>query len=129
MEYRVSHFPMLSRFFLTANEKDFSLALEMTVWESGILALLPFPRRKGFVCRHCPKQVILLLIRNKKRALPSGDALFDLLCLSKVLVSNAQDRSIGQVPPNLYPYTSSASSRIRARLFSQPRQGSVMDLP
>ena len=31
MEYRVSHFPMLSRFFLTANEKDFSLALEMTV--------------------------------------------------------------------------------------------------
>ena len=30
MEYRVSHFPMLSRFFLTANEKDFSLALEMT---------------------------------------------------------------------------------------------------
>ena len=30
MEYRVSHFPMLSRFFLTASEKDFSLALEMT---------------------------------------------------------------------------------------------------
>ena len=30
MEYRVSHFPMLSRFFLTANEKDFSLSLEMT---------------------------------------------------------------------------------------------------
>ena len=31
MEYRVSRFPMLSRFFLTANEKDFSLSLEMTV--------------------------------------------------------------------------------------------------
>ena len=88
-----------------------------------------FLTRKGFVCRHWPKQVILLLIRNKKRALPSGDALFDLLCLSKVLVSNAQDRSFGQVPPNLYSHTSSASSRIRARLFSQPRQGSVMDLP
>ena len=41
MEYRVSRFPMLSRFFLTANEKDFSLSLEMTVWESGILASLP----------------------------------------------------------------------------------------
>ena len=88
-----------------------------------------FLTRKGFVCRHWPKQVILLLIRNKKRALPSGDALFDLLCLSKVLVSNAQNRSFGQVPPSLYPHTSSASSRIRARLFSQPRQGSVMDLP
>ena len=111
-----------------------------------------FLTRKGFFCRHWPKQVILLLIRNKKehchramlfltkqvilllirnkkRALPSGDALFDLLCLSKVLVSNAQDRSFGQVPPSLYPHTSSASSRIRARLFSQPRQGSVMDLP
>ena len=34
MEYRVSRFPMPSRFLLTANEKDFSLALEMTVWES-----------------------------------------------------------------------------------------------
>ena len=33
MEYRVSRFPMLSRFFMTANEKDFSLALEMMVWE------------------------------------------------------------------------------------------------
>ena len=31
MEYRVSRFPMPSRFLLTANEKDFSLALEMTV--------------------------------------------------------------------------------------------------
>ncbi|MEE1403885.1 MAG: hypothetical protein U0K76_07295 [Dialister sp.] len=47
MEYRVSHFPMLSRFFLTANEKDFSLALEMTVWESGILASLPFSRGRA----------------------------------------------------------------------------------
>ena len=64
MEYGASRFPMFSRFFLTANEKDFSLALEMTVWESGILASLPFPRRRGFVCRHWPKQVILLLIRN-----------------------------------------------------------------
>lgn len=33
MEYRVSRFPMPSRFLLTANEKDFSLALEMTVRE------------------------------------------------------------------------------------------------
>ena len=129
MEYRVSHFPMLSRFFLTANEKDFSLALEMTVRGKRYSRIASFLTKKGFVCRHWPKQVILLLIRNKKRALPSGDALFDLLCLSKVLVSNAQDRSFGQVPPNLYPYTSSASSSMRARLFSQPRQGSVMDLP
>ena len=30
MEYRVSRFPMPSRFLLTANGKDFSLALEMT---------------------------------------------------------------------------------------------------
>ena len=30
MEYRVSRFPMFSCFFLTANEKDFSLSLEMT---------------------------------------------------------------------------------------------------
>ncbi len=129
MEYRVSHFPMLSRFFLTASEKDFSLSLEMTVRGKQYSRIASFLTRKGFVCRHLPKQVILLLIRNKKRALPSGDALFELLCLSKVLVSNTQDRSFGQVPPILYPYTSSASSRIRARLFSQPRQGSVMDLP
>ena len=47
MEYRVSHFPMLSRFFLTANEKDFSLALEMTVWGSGILTSLPFSRGRA----------------------------------------------------------------------------------
>ena len=30
MEYGVSRFPIPSCFFLTANEKDFSLALEMT---------------------------------------------------------------------------------------------------
>ena len=30
MEYGASRFPMFSHFFLTANEKDFSLALEMT---------------------------------------------------------------------------------------------------
>ena len=44
MEYRVSRFPMPSHFLLTANEKDFSLALEMTVWESYAgtwLSLLP----------------------------------------------------------------------------------------
>ena len=44
MEYRVSRFPMPSCFLLTANEKDFSLALEMTVWESYAgtwLSLLP----------------------------------------------------------------------------------------
>ena len=33
MEYGASRFPMSSHFFLTANEKDFSLALEMTVRE------------------------------------------------------------------------------------------------
>ena len=49
MEYRVSRFPMLSRFFLTANEKDFSLSLEMTVWESGILASLPSHAGKALV--------------------------------------------------------------------------------
>ena len=43
MEY-VSRFPMPSHFLLTANEKDFSLALEMTVRESGILASLPYLR-------------------------------------------------------------------------------------
>ena len=47
MEYRVSRFPMPSRFLLTANKKDFSLALEMTVWESGILASLPFSRGRA----------------------------------------------------------------------------------
>ena len=52
MEYRVSHFPMPSRFLLTANEKDFSLALEMTVWESGILASLPFSLGKALVRGH-----------------------------------------------------------------------------
>ena len=44
MEYRVSRFPMPSHFFLTANEKDFSLAPEMTVWGSDAgtrLSLLP----------------------------------------------------------------------------------------
>ena len=35
MEYRVSRFPMLSRFFMTANEKDFSLSLEMTCGEGS----------------------------------------------------------------------------------------------
>ena len=49
MEYGVSHFPMLSRFFLTANEKDFSLSLEMTVRESGILASLPSHTGKNLV--------------------------------------------------------------------------------
>ena len=34
MAYSVFRFPMSSHFFLTANEKDFSLALEMTVWGS-----------------------------------------------------------------------------------------------
>ena len=66
MEYRVSHFPMLSRFFLTANEKDFSLALEMTVREKQYSRIASFLTRKGFVCRHWPKQVILLLSGNKK---------------------------------------------------------------
>ena len=44
MEYGASRFPMSSHFFLTANEKDFSLAPEMTVWGSDAgtrLSLLP----------------------------------------------------------------------------------------
>ena len=130
-EYGVPCFPFSDAlpFLLTANEKDFSLALEMTVWESGILASLPFSRGRALSVAIGRSKSFCCLSEIKKRALPSGDALFDLLCLSKVLVSNAQDRSFGQVPPNLYSHTSSASSRIRARLFSQPRQGSVMDLP
>ena len=52
MGYRVSRFPMPSRFLLTANEKDFSLALEMTVRESGILASLSFSRGKALVQGH-----------------------------------------------------------------------------
>ena len=52
MEYRVSHFPMPSRFLLTANEKDFSLSLEMTVWESGILTSLPSHTGKDLVRGH-----------------------------------------------------------------------------
>mgnify|MGYP000071458636 CR=1 FL=1 len=47
MEYRVSRFPMSSRFFLTANEKDFSLALEMTVWKSYAGTWQEVPRRGG----------------------------------------------------------------------------------
>lgn len=120
--------PLLTS-FLDRKRKRFLACVRNDGMGKRYSRIASFLTRKGFVCRHWPKQVILLLIRNKKRALPSGDALFDLLCLSKVLVSNAQDRSFGQVPPSLYPYTSSASSRIRARLFSQPRQGSVMDLP
>ena len=46
MEYRVSHFPMLSRFFLTANEKDFSLALEMTVWGKRYSRIASFPTQE-----------------------------------------------------------------------------------
>ena len=76
MEYRVSHFPMLSRFFLTANEKDFSLALEMTVREKQYSHITFFPTRGGFVCRHWPKQVILLLIRNKKKSTAIGRCSF-----------------------------------------------------
>ena len=44
MEYGASRFPMFSHFFLAANEKDFSLSLEMTVWGSDAgtrLSLLP----------------------------------------------------------------------------------------
>ena len=48
MEYRVSRFPMLSRFFLTANEKDFSLSLEMTVRGKRYSRIASFPREKGF---------------------------------------------------------------------------------
>ena len=33
MECGISRFPLLSRLFLTANEKDFSLALKMTIGE------------------------------------------------------------------------------------------------
>ena len=46
-EYGVSRFPPSSRFFLTANEKDFSLSLEMTIRGKGfaigkaVFSLLP----------------------------------------------------------------------------------------
>ncbi len=43
-------FTRIHRF--TANEKDFSLSLEMTVRERGILALLPSPCRKALVQGH-----------------------------------------------------------------------------
>ena len=46
MEYRVSHFPMLSRFFLTANEKDFSLSLEMTVLVKRYYRIASFPTQE-----------------------------------------------------------------------------------
>ena len=61
---------------MTANEKDFSLALEMKVWESGILASLPFSRgralsvtigrSKSFCClseikkEHCHRAMLFL---------------------------------------------------------------------
>ena len=46
----ISGFPFLfTRIHrLTANEKDFSLSLEMTVRGNGILTSLPSLRRKGF---------------------------------------------------------------------------------
>ncbi len=129
--YGVRRFPFSDTllFLLDRKRKRFLACARNEGMGKRYSRIASFLTRKGFVCRHWPKQVILLLIRNKKRALPSGDALFDLLCLSKVLVSNRQDRPFGQVPPSLYSHTSSASSRIRARLFSQPRQGSVMDFP
>ena len=37
MEGSASRSPLPSRFFLTANEKDFSLSLEMTMRKNGIL--------------------------------------------------------------------------------------------
>ena len=43
MQYGVSRFPLSSHFFLTANEKDFSHSLEMTIWgkrHSRIVSLL-----------------------------------------------------------------------------------------
>ena len=63
MEYGASRFPMLSRFFLTANEKDFSLALEMTVWGSDAgtrLSLLPMeggaPKGGGWLTQRNKKE-------------------------------------------------------------------------
>ena len=76
MEYRVSRFPMPSRFLLTANEKDFSLALEMTGRESGILASLPSHAGKALVRGHSSPSFLWkevprrgggwLTLRNKK---------------------------------------------------------------
>ncbi len=43
MEGSASRSPLPSRFFLTANEKDFSLSLEMTMRKDGILT--PFPAK------------------------------------------------------------------------------------
>ena len=48
-EKTVFPFPFTRIHRLTANEKDFSLTLEMTVRESGILALLPSPCRRALV--------------------------------------------------------------------------------
>ena len=168
-------FPFTRIHRFSANEKDFSLALEMTIRGSGILTSLPTPRGKALMRRHrspsflwkevprkgggwimernkkecvrsffsyrCPgaaeKALSVAMDRSKsfclsegeKRALPSGNALFSPSVPIKSTRSNAQDRSFWHIPPSLDPYTSSASSRMRARLFSQPRQGSVMDLP
>ena len=43
MQYGVSRVPLFSRFFLTANEKDFSRSLEMTIGEKphSYISLLP----------------------------------------------------------------------------------------
>ena len=79
MDYRVSRFPMPSRFLLTANEKDFSLSLEMTVRESGILASLPSHAGKeamqghgspSFLWKEVPRRGGGWLTQRNKRALP-----------------------------------------------------------
>ena len=79
MGQRVSRFPMPSRFLLTANEKDFSLSLEMTVRESAILAPLLSHTGKALVQGHgspsflwkeVPRRGGGWLTQRNERALP-----------------------------------------------------------
>ena len=79
MKHGVSRYPPFSLFGLTANEKDFSLSLEMTVRESGILAPLPSHTGKAlmrghsspsFLWKEVPRRGGAWLTQRNKRALP-----------------------------------------------------------
>ena len=52
--------------FMTANEKDFSLSLEMTVREKQYSHITFFPTRGGFVCRHDRSKSFCCLSEIKK---------------------------------------------------------------
>ena len=60
MEHGVSHYPLFSLFFLTANEKDFSRSLEMTIWgkrHSHIASLLTLVGFGAGIClAHLPSE-------------------------------------------------------------------------